>query len=924
MTRVTDSRGGNNTTSFQSPHYTEQLFLPSTYTGGIDVAKADFSLETVISTLYRYRWLIAIVSMATFGLALVLTFTSKIELTYRSQAMVSVGRYIPPILGPTGRLLRETTNERSYVADQLPLLTSYTIAELVMKDNPDIRNYVEYGVLPAPGSEEANTAENSSDYYDKLVNSEVVKRIDSETSDPKSKAEIGKNSEISLASLQAYLDLINYDHVRNTSMVAITAEAVRPGFAAKIANVHSKMFIALVRAKLLDNARVNLEFLQKRKIEAKEKAEETRKTLIKYAEDNNILVGTEFDESGKGNLLAYEYAKLSERLTTVTQSRSKAESEYRALQSSGSAGGRLYNGYQDRGIAIKLANLKAEIQSLKKSGFGSTNPYVKEITRQANLYEEMIKTDRKNEVKNKEVSMRALRDQERLMLEAMQDLKERSQRESKTKMRYSILAQEDKAAQELLEELSERLEEVYIHLNGNQSHVRMIDKARAPKFSRSEVDYLNLMLGAILGPFMGIALAFAFDMMDNTVRTVSDLQRILNVPMLGIIPRFSLDLEEMIASSFQALPEGEGEGDYAPSDFQEGDNLPGLENMSAGIDTDQSPSVLVGGPSLAGAWSTHVREKLDLPANADNAGTVIGQKPSAADTGTTDSSDLPSTTSAGGGFDTIVGQQISQDAIDSEGGNSGGTTIITSSSLVLVSAPHSAESEAFRNVRTCVTYGCTENPPKLVLVTSGQKSDGKTTVACNLAISLAQVSERTLLIDSDLRLPTIHKNFSLSRLTPGLSDYLQGNRDYGEVIFETPIPNLCLMLAGGPCPNPTELVGSKRMSELLELLTDEFDHIIIDSPPVTRVADAMLLSRLVEGVVLVVRSGKTPEPVAENALQRLKQMDANILGTVLNDVMAVPGYRDAEYYYLSESYYGPESYEIAEDDVTEESPAAPV
>ena len=122
------------------------------------------------------------------------------------------------------------------------------------------------------------------------------------------------------------------------------------------------------------------------------------------------------------------------------------------------------------------------------------------------------------------------------------------------------------------------------------------------------------------------------------------------------------------------------------------------------------------------------------------------------------------------------------------------------------------------------------------------------------------------------------------------------------MLFESPIPHLFLLLAGSPVPTPAELIGSKRMVELLELLGDEFDQIIIDSPPVSKVADALLIARLVEGVVLVARCGKTPLPAAEAAFMRLRQMDARVLGTVLNDVESTPGYREDDYYYVTEAY----------------------
>lgn len=895
-----------------SEHHTQQLFIPTSYNVA-DTMRSEFTLESLISVLYRFRYLILITTI--FSIALSALFTEKIDPVYEARAMVSVGRYIPPIKGETGRLLSNESSKTSYVKAQLPLLRSFTIADLVLSQDKEIAEYLARGVVPKDIAEGVVTSIRAPEINLTTLIEDGTVESSATVITKKDLHRDGMKNQFSL--MTAYLELVSYDLIKNSTMVQITAEAKHPGMAARIANAHSQAFIALVRARLLDNARVNLSFLKERKAKSEKQATDARKELVSYAEDNAIFLSIGSKSNSVNKQAGDKMWWLTNNLTQVTRNRAEAEAEYRLVRDN--VKGTAAIDESSRDIALNLANKKGDYKALRKEGISSSNPYMRRLSFEIKNLHESLKAGRTAAIKRKEIQYKAIKAQEDLLKREVTELKKESVRESRALVQYALLEQEDESAQALHRQLTQRLEEVYVHLNSNQKHVRMIDEARMPSLSQSRRNYINLIIGTMVGPILGIALAFALDLLDNTIRTANDIQKTVFVPLLGIIPRFSVELEQMIASNYQL---NEGSGETAEGLIPETPNetpLSGLSEFetdltpSAGMVTPEGPSI-IGDPSVIGHWSTDIRKKIDpnsktpTPSAAPETMTPEAPTPDGTLNGGADAL-LPQTTEEEPGHfapNNGVGEPLMEGTgteigVDT-GTTAGSTTLLTSSSLVLVSAPHSIESEAFRNVRTCVTYGSAGDPPKLILVTSGQKHDGKTTVSSNLAISLAQISERTLLIDADLRLPSIHRNFSLSRLTPGLSDYLQGYRDYSEVIFETPIPNLCLMLSGEPVNNPTELIGSKKMTELLELLGDEFDRIIIDSPPITRVADSMLLSRSVDGVVLVVRSGKTPQSVAEAAYGRLKQMDANVLGTVLNDMQSIPGYREMDYYYVTEVY----------------------
>lgn len=221
-----------------------------------------------------------------------------------------------------------------------------------------------------------------------------------------------------------------------------------------------------------------------------------------------------------------------------------------------------------------------------------------------------------------------------------------------------------------------------------------------------------------------------------------------------------------------------------------------------------------------------------------------------------------------------------------------------SSDIVTVSSPHSAISEALRTIRANLLLSSADYPPRVVAISSAIQNEGKTTVAANLAVTLAQANHRTLLLDGDLRLSGLTKLFS-SRFEPGakgLTDFLTGQRDLEHIIYPTQVPHLDIMPAGSKAPNPAELVGSASMKKLLSSLKQTYDFILLDTPPIMAVSDGLLLSRFVDSVLFVVRHGHTSRSVAREARQKLSHVRARIIGVVLNEVPASTHHRDSMQY----------------------------
>lgn len=225
--------------------------------------------------------------------------------------------------------------------------------------------------------------------------------------------------------------------------------------------------------------------------------------------------------------------------------------------------------------------------------------------------------------------------------------------------------------------------------------------------------------------------------------------------------------------------------------------------------------------------------------------------------------------------------------------------MINENVVITYTDPKSPISEAYRVLRTNIQYSGIDKPLKSIVVTSSKPMEGKTTTVINLAVAFAQAGKRVLLIDSDLRKPKIHKIFMISNKT-GLTNLIAAHDDFTKYIRLCEIPNLEILPSGTIPPNPSELLSSNSLLQFIHEVSEVYDIILLDAPPVGSVTDAAIISAFVDGTILVANSGHIEIEALKRSKELLDKVNANILGVVLNNLDKHAG---GNYYYYQYNYY---------------------
>ena len=600
-----------------------------------------------------------------------------------------------------------------------------------------------------------------------------------------------------LAQLEPFEDAIiageQVETVPQTNLVKIKFIHSDPELAQKIANTLADVFVNNNLERSTEHSTKAEDLLAREIANLQTKIKHDQEAQFNYAKEKNLPLVNDT----AGNLEAAKLATLSGQLLTAENDRKNLQAQLEAARKEKDP-----FSVPDVNSSARVEKLRDRISALKERRdallviYTPEWPEVKKIDAQLEGLQAELDKAPSEIVTSLQRRYEAAVSKENLLRRGYEQQKGTTTQQTRDQIDLLAMTQELETNKQILNTLLQRQREFQVTNGDRSNEVSIANYSRLPKVPIGPQRFRNIFVAFLLSLVAGIGLAFLLDFLDDTVKTVDDVDRYLHIPALALIP--------------------------------------------AGRDRGR----LIGIPGAP-------------------------QQPSG-----------PSDTTA----------------------------------LAMVSDARSPIAESYRHLRTSLLLSSAGQPPKTILVTSSQPSEGKTTTAINTAFMLAQTGADVLLIDCDLRRPRLHAHFNASN-NKGLTNWLSGETDI-DALMQTygPQPNLKFLTSGPVPPNPAELLGSEEMRKLLSSLTERFAHVVIDSPPAISFTDASILSTMVDGVVLVVHGGRSSRAVVRRAKQQLLDVGAHIFGVVLNNVKV-----EAQDYYYSGYYSSGEDY--AEGDNPNVSPA---
>ncbi|MCU1285741.1 MAG: capsular exopolysaccharide family [Acidobacteriales bacterium] len=574
--------------------------------------------------------------------------------------------------------------------------------------------------------------------------------------------------------------------IPRTRMIEIRFTSPDPKLAAQIVNTLATAYIENNYRARYESTLQASEWLSKQLTDLQLKVETSQAALVKYQRENGIIG---IDE--KQNTITSKLDQLNRELTNAEGDRLQKQANYQMISS-----GNL-DAIPELSQNQLIQSFRQDENTLKKqlaqatTQFGPSYPKVIELNSQITQIEASIKNEIDRIAARKASEYQAAISREKMLRGAFEGQKQEANHLNEKAIAYNALKHDADSNRQLYDGLLQKLREAGITSGLKSSNVRIVDVARAPLSPSKPNIPNNIALGFLLGLVGGIALAFVLESLDNTVRTPEQVETLVGLPALGMIP-LSLDIS-----------------------------------------------------------STRNKTKTKSMSLTTQAQTDLRK---------------------------------------------------TSISLLAHARPKSEVAESYRALRTSILLSSIGSAPKVIMVTSALPQEGKTTTSINTAIVLAQKGGKVLLVDGDMRRPSIHQTFKL-RNRSGLSTILTGSNTTEQLIVASPIlPNLFVLPAGPPPPHPAELLGSDVMRGLLAKWREQYDHVIIDTPPVLSVTDAVLLSVQMDTVLLVIRSASTSKDALRRSRDVLAQVNARVMGVIVNAIdLHSP---DAYYYYYGSNYAG--------------------
>lgn len=698
------------------------------------------SLAVYWQVLLRRRW--TMVAVAAIATALASFYSLRIRPVYKSVAALEVDPDTPQVQS-LNDVYQQPQGDQDALRTQIQILQTDNLAWRTIEQMGLAQNPAFVGIGPA----------DSTDSDARKV--QLIKMFQSQ---------------------------LSTDLLPGSRIIRVGFESTDPHLAARIANALVQNYTEYSFRQKYDATREAAGRMEQQLDELKAKVENSQRDLVDYQRKHAMV-----ENSDKQNVIEQRLSQLSLDLTQAQSDRIAKEAIYNRWKSNPELVVTASHDDLLHGLQEKQADLHSQyVQALDT--YGPNYPKVVRLHREWEEAAAQIAAERQRAIEHYNNDFLAAKDREQLLSEAVAQQKEELGNFNQLLIEHNILKGEFDTNQQLYQKLLERLKDATVTAGLRSTNIHVVDPALPPTGPIRPRTRFNIAAGFFTGLVLGVVLAFVREEADSSLKAPEDVELLLAMPVLGLIPS---------------------------------------ESRSG--------------------------KKLFLPPNGDKSPGINGT-----------------------------------------GHRSG---------HALAPGGMKARSEAYRALRTSVLLSTASRPPQTVLITSSTGSEGKTTTAVNLALVLAQCGSSVVLLDCDLRRPSLARILDIPN-GKGMSNYLTGNDKADEVIHQCPSESNLWIIPSGPTPpNPAELVSSPLMATLLQELSGRFKYIIVDSPPLLAVTDATVVSTLVDGCVLIVESGVTPKKMILRASKMLSGANARLLGVVLNKVRVHhDGYYDVYYrgYYHQE------------------------
>lgn len=589
--------------------------------------------------------------------------------------------------------------------------------------------------------------------------------------------------------IDLFLDKLVVTPIKDTYLVEVAFKSEDRKLAKRVTDTLAQEYMQLVIDSRTESFALVKNWLGKQLQQMADKVQASQKKLFEFGQKHDF-----YALEDKDNVIIQKYIELSGLLTKAQSERMAKEALYRQIKEKGPDAPLVTNN-------PLIMNLRQELaaQTSKVSGLTRTllpgHPEMQTARASLGELRGRLRSEVQRLQKTVQADYEAAVKAENLLTEALQNQKNKLSKLQNNLVDFQILKRDAQTSEKLYKALLERMGETTVASTMVAGNVAVIDPPETPYEPYLPQPPVFFLLAGVLGLFLGVGLAFFVEYMDTSIKTTDEVERVVQLPSLGMVPRY--------------------------------------------LDCHRKPS------------------------NGDLAGRVRGWLPWVDRTPPLPNRELD---------------------------------------LMMLKHPRSAMSEAIRHLRTSLMLSVSEGPPEVIVVTSPHPREGKSTIATNLAIALAQDGRRVAILDCDLRKPRLHEVFEIDN-HPGLTSYLAGNCSMADILKPTEVDNLFFIPAGPAPPNPAELLNSQAYNNLLQQLRRDFQHLIIDTPPTLGFADARVLALQADGVLLVAKHQGTSKEAGKLARQHFAQINAKMLGMVLNQVGTKDLRRYAHYHKCYEQYY---------------------